>query len=73
MNKLRNLGSADRIVRIVAGIVLLSLVFIGPQTAWGWLGVIPLGTALAGWCPAYALFGVRTCKVADGGDLNAQT
>jgi hypothetical protein len=73
MSKLRNLGTVDRVLRIVAGIALLSLVFIGPQTAWGWLGVIPLGTALMGWCPAYALLGVRTCKVAGGSDLNAQT
>jgi hypothetical protein len=73
MIKLRNLGTIDRVLRIVAGIVLLSLVFIGPQTAWGWLGLIPLGTALMGWCPAYALFGVRTCKVTGVSDLNAQT
>ena len=51
-------------IRIVLGIVLLSLVFVGPQTPWGWIGVVPLLTALVGWCPAYTLFGIKTCKTA---------
>ena len=51
----RNIGSTDRIVRIIVGIVLLSLVFIGPRTAWGYLGLIPLGTALVGYCPLYGV------------------
>ena len=55
-----NIGSIDRLLRIVAGLILISLVFIGPQTPWGWIGVIPLGTALIGWCPAYSLFKFRT-------------
>ena len=46
-----NEGSIDRIVRIVVGLVLISLVFIGPQSPWGWIGVIPLATGLIGWCP----------------------
>jgi len=58
-----NEGSIDRIVRIVAGLVLISLVFIGPQSPWGWIGVIPLATGLIGWCPAYTLFGIDTCKM----------
>jgi len=56
-----NEGSIDRIVRIVAGLVLISLVFIGPQSPWGWIGVVPLATGLIGWCPAYTLFGIDTC------------
>lgn len=60
--KLRNVGTADRIVRIVVGLALLSLVFIGPQTAWGWIGLVAIATAVIGWCPAYTLLGVRTCK-----------
>ena len=51
----RNMGSTDRIIRIIVGIVLLSLVFIGPRTAWGYLGLIPLVTALVGDCPLYAV------------------
>jgi hypothetical protein len=58
-----NEGSIDRIVRIVAGLVLISLVFIGPQSPWGWIGVIPLATGLIGWCPAYTLFGIDTCSM----------
>jgi hypothetical protein len=58
-----NVGSLDRLLRIVVGLALLSLVFIGPQTPWGYLGLIPLGTALIGFCPAYALFGIRTCPL----------
>jgi hypothetical protein len=56
-----NEGTIDRTVRIVAGLVLISLVFIGPQSPWGWIGVVPLATGLIGWCPAYTLFGINTC------------
>lgn len=57
----RNIGSMDRTIRIVLGLILLALVFVGPQTAWGWLGLVLIGTALVGWCPPYALFGINTC------------
>ena len=57
----QNVGGIDRILRIVVGLVLISLVFIGPQTPWGWIGVIPLVTALIGWCPAYVPFGISSC------------
>ena len=60
MNK--NVGSVDRGLRIVAGLVLLSLTVIGPKTLWGLIGIVPLLTALIGWCPAYTLFGIRTCR-----------
>lgn len=40
-----NMGSADRIIRAIVGIVLLALVFVGPQTPWGWIGIVPLATA----------------------------
>jgi hypothetical protein len=59
----RNEGSIDRALRIIAGLVLISLVFIGPQTPWGWIGVVPLVTGLIGWCPAYTLLGLNTCPV----------
>lgn len=58
-----NVGSLDRIVRIVAGIVLIALVFVGPQTPWGWVGLVPLVTGVAGWCPAYRLVGLSSCPV----------
>ncbi|MEW6575344.1 DUF2892 domain-containing protein [Sphingorhabdus sp.] len=58
----RNVGKTDRILRVVAGLILISLVFIGPKTVWGWVGLIPLITGLFRWCPAYTLVGVSTCK-----------
>ncbi|WP_309045309.1 YgaP family membrane protein [Marinobacter sediminicola] len=57
-----NMGSSDRIIRALVGIVLLALVFVGPQTPWGWIGIVPLATALLGNCPAYSLLGIKTCK-----------
>lgn len=62
----RNIGTIDRTLRVVLGLVLISLVFIGPQTNWGWLGLIPLATAAIGWCPPYALFGFSTCSASSG-------
>ncbi|MEP1213453.1 MAG: DUF2892 domain-containing protein [Marinobacter sp.] len=59
---MRNVGTADRTIRAIVGVVLLALVFVGPQTAWGWIGIIPLATALMGNCPAYSLIGIKTCK-----------
>ena len=58
----RNEGVVDRVLRVVVGAGLLSLVFVGPQTAWGYVGLVPLLTGLAGWCPAYAVFGISTCR-----------
>ena len=57
-----NIGKLDRVARFVLGVVLIALALVGPQTPWGWLGVIPLATSLMGSCPAYTLFGVRTCR-----------
>jgi hypothetical protein len=57
----QNVGGLDRILRAVVGIAILSLVFVGPQTLWGLLGLIPLGTAVLGWCPPYSLLGINTC------------
>jgi hypothetical protein len=57
-----NVGGVDRVLRVVVGLGLLSLVFVGPQTAWGWIGAVPLLTGLLGYCPAYLPFGIKTCK-----------
>ncbi|MBK6847136.1 MAG: DUF2892 domain-containing protein [Proteobacteria bacterium] len=51
----------ERALRIGAGLVLLSLVFVGPKTLWGLVGVVPLLTGLLGSCPLYTLLGVSTC------------
>ena len=56
-----NIGSTDRILRIVAGLILIALVFVGPQTPWGWIGILPLATGLFRFCPAYTVLGVNTC------------
>ncbi len=58
----KNVGTIDMVLRILVGLGLISLVFVGPQTFWGWIGIVPLVTALMGWCPAYTLIGVNTCK-----------
>ena len=57
-----NIGKTERVIRVLAGLGILSLVFIGPQTAWGWIGAVPLLTGLIGYCPAYSLIGFNTCK-----------
>ncbi|MFV0296802.1 MAG: DUF2892 domain-containing protein [Hyphomicrobiaceae bacterium] len=61
-----NVGGIDRILRIVVGLVLIALVFVGPQTSWGWLGVIPLATGLLGRCPLYVPFGLSSCPLGGG-------
>jgi len=58
----KNVGNAERAIRIIVGLVVVSLVFIGPQSPWGWLGLVPLATGLIGWCPPYSLLGINTCK-----------
>ena len=60
-----NVGNADRILRIVIGLGLIALVFVGPKTTWGWIGVIPLVTGLFRMCPLYSLIGVNTCAKGD--------
>lgn len=57
----RNEHNVDRWLRIVLGLGLLSLVFVGPQTYWGLLGLVPLATGTLGTCPLYSLLGVSTC------------
>ncbi len=56
-----NVGMFDRVLRIAVGLVLLSLVFIGPKSLWGLVGLVPLLTGLARFCPAYRLAGISTC------------
>jgi len=62
---MKNVGGIDRVLRIVAGLVLIALVFIGPQTVWGWVGLIPLLTGLFSFCPFYPLLGINSCKKCD--------
>lgn len=59
----RNEHRVERAIRIVVGILLLSLVLVGPKTLWGLFGLLPLITGLVGSCPAYTLFGLSTCPL----------
>ena len=59
----RNQGNIDRALRIIVGLGLLSLIYIGPQTMWGLLGIVPLVTGVLGYCPAYGLLGMNTCAM----------
>lgn len=53
----------ERVLRVAIGVALISIVFAGPKTPWGWIGVVPLATGLIGSCPLYTLFGWRTCPL----------
>ena len=59
---MKNVGTLDKTLRVIVGLALIALVFVGPQTPWGWIGVAPLVTALLGFCPLYRLIGVNTCR-----------
>lgn len=56
----RNENNADRLLRVLLGLVLLALVWVGPKTAWGWVGLVPLLTGLVGSCPLYRVLGICT-------------
>jgi hypothetical protein len=58
-----NVGSTDRVLRIAAGLGALCLTQWGPATPWGYLGLVPLITGLAGTCPLYSLLGFSTCPL----------
>lgn len=58
----QNIGGIERILRIVAGLVLVALAATSTVGWWGWLGAVPLTTGLMGWCPPYSLLGINTCK-----------
>ncbi len=51
----------ERVIRVIFGLCALALVFVGPKTRFGYLGIIPLLTGLIGSCPLYTLFGFSTC------------
>ena len=55
-----NEGTIDRAVRIIAGLAILSLAFVGPQSPLGYIGLVPLVTGVIGFCPAYRLLGLST-------------
>ena len=56
-----NIHPIERVIRGIVGLAVLSLVVWGPKSNWGLLGLLPLVTALVGWCPPYSLLGINTC------------
>lgn len=61
----KNIHPIERTVRVVVGIALVSMAFVGPENLWFLLGLIPLATGLVGTCPPYAIFGINTCRLGD--------
>jgi hypothetical protein len=57
-----NVGTIDRVLRIVVGLALIGVAVSG-VSVWGWIGVVPLATAIFKFCPAYAIFGLNTCPM----------
>lgn len=57
----RNVGTIDRILRIVAGLALIALAVTGTVGVWGYIGAVPLLAAVMGWCPLYTVLGINTC------------
>lgn len=62
-----NVGTIDRILRIVIGLVLIGLAATGGIGAWGWIGLLPLLTGIVRICPAYSILGVKTCSTPKAG------
>jgi hypothetical protein len=58
-----NVGGIDRILRLVLGLGLIGLTLSGTIGAWGWLGLVLVGTAAIGFCPLYPLIGLNTCPM----------
>lgn len=58
----KNVNTVDQVVRIVAGLALISLVFIGPKTPWGWVGLILVATGFISFCPIYRMLGISSLK-----------
>lgn len=66
-----NMGTVDRVARLILGIVLIAYAIpLGfSQTGWnwvGWIGVIPILTAIFGMCPLYSMLGISTCPAKTG-------
>ncbi|MDR8364044.1 DUF2892 domain-containing protein [Pseudomonas sp. JL3] len=57
-----NIGTIDRSLRIVAGLLLIGLSLSGVIGVWGWIGLVPLATGIFRFCPLYTLLGIKTCN-----------
>ncbi|MDS4028873.1 MAG: DUF2892 domain-containing protein [Candidatus Contendobacter sp.] len=65
MNIVPNVGSTDKIIRLAVGALLIVLALFGVIGWWGWIGIVPIATALMNWCPAYTLLGIKTCPASN--------
>jgi len=63
-----NVGMVDKGVRIAAGAILIALTLTETIGIWGWIGVVPIVTALMGWCPLYQIIGINSCPAGKGGE-----
>lgn len=59
----KNIHPIERALRVIVGLALISMAFIGPKSPWFFLGLIPVITGFIGWCPPYAILGMSTCKM----------
>jgi hypothetical protein len=59
----KNIHQVERVLRMVVGLGLTGMAFVGPANPWYFLGLIPLLTGLVGWCPPYAMLGINTCNI----------
>ena len=55
-----NVGNIDRVVRMLAGLLLIGLAFNGTIGTWGYLGIVPLLTGVVAWCPLYSILGLKS-------------
>lgn len=61
----KNIHPVERVARVLVGLVLISMAFVGPKNLWFLVGVVPVLTGVIGWCPPYAMLGISTCKMKD--------
>jgi hypothetical protein len=61
---MKNVGGIDRLLRIVVGLALIGAALFQYLGLWAYIGVVPLATGIIGWCPAYRLLGIKTCRSA---------
>ena len=59
----KNIHPIERVIRVVVGLVLTSMAFVGPANPWFLIGIVPVLTGLIGWCPPYQILGINTCKL----------
>lgn len=59
---IHNVGTVDRAIRIIGGLILIALAVTHTIGMWGWIGVVPLATGILSWCPVYSLLGLNSCK-----------